>query len=97
VTKAKVISSYVQVKSALAPSGLTVQELWHHPRGLRARGETRYRKYAELDAATGRPRGFPTHTRKVEIYSTRLARAGYAPLPVYQGPRGSPDSHPEVA
>ena len=75
----------------LAPSGLTVQQLRQHPMGMRARGETRYQKYAELDAATGQPRGFPTPTRKVEIYSTRFARAGYAPLPVYQEPGGSLD------
>jgi anaerobic selenocysteine-containing dehydrogenase len=81
----------------LAPSGLTVQELRQHPRGLRARGETRYEKYAEPEAATGRPRGFPTPTRKVELYATRFTRAGYAPLPVYQEPGGSPDRHPEGA
>ena len=75
----------------LAPSGLTVQQLRQHPMGMRARGETRFQKYAEIDAATGQPRGFPTPTRKVEIYSTRFARAGYAPLPVYQEPE-SPDS-----
>jgi anaerobic selenocysteine-containing dehydrogenase len=73
----------------LAPSGLTMQQLRQHPMGLRARGETRYQKYAEMDAATGQPRGFPTPTRKVEIYSTRFAQAGYAPLPVYQEPAGS--------
>jgi anaerobic selenocysteine-containing dehydrogenase len=81
----------------LAPSGLTVQQLRQYPRGLRARGETRYQKYAELDAATGRPRGFPTPTRKVEIYSTRLAQGGYAPLPVYQEPAGSPCNRPDLA
>jgi anaerobic selenocysteine-containing dehydrogenase len=81
----------------LAPSGLTVRELRQHPRGLRARGETRYQKYAEPDRTTGRPRGFPTPTRKVELYATRLARAGYAPLPVYEEPGGSPHSRPEVA
>jgi anaerobic selenocysteine-containing dehydrogenase len=75
----------------LAPSGLTVQQLRQHPSGLRARGKTRYQKYAEMDAATGQPRGFPTPTRKVEIYSTRFAQAGYAPLPVYQAPIGSAD------
>jgi anaerobic selenocysteine-containing dehydrogenase len=81
----------------LAPSGLTVQQLRQHPIGMRARGETRYQKYAELDAATGQPRGFPTPTRKVEIYATRLARGGYAPLPVYQEPGGSPHSRPDLA
>jgi anaerobic selenocysteine-containing dehydrogenase len=81
----------------LAPSGLTVRQLRQHPMGMRARGETRYQKYAEIDAATGQPRGFPTPTRKVEIYATRFARAGYAPLPVYQEPGGSPHSHPDMA
>ncbi len=81
----------------LAPSGLTVQQLRQHPMGMRARGETRYQKYAEIDAATGQPRGFPTPTRKVEIYSTHFARAGYAPLPVYQEPGGSPHSRPDMA
>jgi len=81
----------------LAPSGLTVQQLRQHPMGLRARGETRFQKYAELDTATGQTRGFPTPTRKVEIYATSFARAGYAPLPVYQEPVGSPYSHPDTA
>ena len=81
----------------LAPSGLTMQQLRQHPRGLRARGETRYQKYAERDAATGQPRGFPTPTRKVEIYSTHFAQAGYAPLPVYQEPGGSLDMAQEYS
>jgi anaerobic selenocysteine-containing dehydrogenase len=81
----------------LAPSGLTVQQLRQHPMGMRARGETRYQKYAELDAATGQPHGFPTPTRKVEIYATSFARAGYAPLPVYQEPEGSPHSSSDLA
>ena len=67
-----------------------MQQLRQHPMGLQARGETRYQKYAEMDAATGQPCGFSTPTRKVEIYSTHFAQAGYAPLPVYQEPAGSP-------
>jgi anaerobic selenocysteine-containing dehydrogenase len=70
----------------LAPSGLTVQQLRQHPMGLRARGETRFEKYAEIEAATGQPRGFPTPSRKVEIFSTTFARAGFPPLPVYRDP-----------
>jgi anaerobic selenocysteine-containing dehydrogenase len=81
----------------LAPSGLTVQQLRQHPLGQRARGETRYQKYAEMDAATGQPRGFPTPTRKVEIYSTHFAGASYAPLPVYQEPVGGLSGHPDLA
>jgi anaerobic selenocysteine-containing dehydrogenase len=70
----------------LAPSGLTVEQLRQHPMGLRARGETRFEKYAEIDAATGQPRGFATPTRKVEIFSTTFARAGFPPLPIYRDP-----------
>jgi anaerobic selenocysteine-containing dehydrogenase len=65
----------------LAPSGLSVRQLREHPLGVRAAGQTRYRKYAETDAHTGQPRGFATPTRKLEIYSTSFAKAGHAPLP----------------
>jgi anaerobic selenocysteine-containing dehydrogenase len=65
----------------LAPSGLTVQQLRANRIGMRAAAKTRYQKYAEVDAQTGRPKGFPTPTQKIEIYSTRFAKAGYAPLP----------------
>jgi anaerobic selenocysteine-containing dehydrogenase len=65
----------------LAPSGLTVQQLRANRIGMRAAARTRYQKYAEVDAQTGRPRGFQTPTRKIEIYSTRFAKAGYAALP----------------
>ena len=65
----------------LAPSGLSVRQLREHPLGVRAPGQTRYRKYAETDAHTGQPRGFATPTGKLEIYSTSFAQAGHAPLP----------------
>ena len=65
----------------LAPSGLTVRQLRANRMGMRATAETRYQKYAEVDPQTGRPKGFQTPTRKIEIYSTRFAKAGYAPLP----------------
>jgi anaerobic selenocysteine-containing dehydrogenase len=80
----------------LAPSGLTLPQLRHHPMGLRAKGETRFQKYAEVDVATGQPRGFPTPTRKVEIYATRFVQAGYDPLPVYQEPVGGFPSRPAM-
>src|SRR4030081_3094785 len=54
--------------------------IWLHGR------PTRYQKYSEINAETGRPRGFQTPTRKVEIYSTAFARAGYAALPVRDRP-----------
>src|SRR5215510_14665652 len=70
----------------LAPAGLTMQALRAHPAGIRVPGATRYRKYAAIDAQTGQPRGFPTPTRKLEIYATRFAQAGYPPLPVVWEP-----------
>jgi anaerobic selenocysteine-containing dehydrogenase len=65
----------------LAPSGLTVEKLREERVGIRAVTQTRYRKYAELDDRTGEPQGFHTPTRKLEIFSTRLAKAGYLPFP----------------
>jgi anaerobic selenocysteine-containing dehydrogenase len=65
----------------LAPSGLTVEQLRANRIGMRAPGTTRYQKYAEVDAQTGRPKGFQTPTGKIEIYSTRFAKAGFPPLP----------------
>jgi anaerobic selenocysteine-containing dehydrogenase len=79
----------------LAPSGVTLQQLREQPRGIRAAGRTSYQKYAESDARTGRPRGFPTPTRKLELYATPLADAGYAPLPV--GPEPAEHFHGEPA
>jgi anaerobic selenocysteine-containing dehydrogenase len=65
----------------LAPSGLSLRQLREHPAGVRAPGQTRYRKYAETDPETGQPHGFATPTGKLEIYSTSFAKAGHAPLP----------------
>jgi anaerobic selenocysteine-containing dehydrogenase len=65
----------------LATSGLTVQQLRANRMGMRVPARTRYQKYAEVDAGTGRPKGFQTPTGKIEIYSTKFAKAGYAPLP----------------
>ena len=70
----------------LAPSGLSLQQLREHPVGVRVPGQTRYRKYAEIDPQTGQPRGFQTPTRKLEIYSTSFARADHPPLPVVWEP-----------
>ena len=81
----------------LAPSGLTVQHLRAHPLGMRVEIPTRYQKYAEIEAQTGQPRGFPTPTRKIEIYATRFASVGYAPLPVYHEALESAVSRPEGA
>jgi anaerobic selenocysteine-containing dehydrogenase len=49
----------------------------------------KYRKYEDG--------GFKTPTGKIELYSTRLADMGYAPLPTYEEPPESPLSRPDVA
>ncbi|MGZ9074107.1 MAG: molybdopterin dinucleotide binding domain-containing protein, partial [Rhodoplanes sp.] len=49
----------------------------------------KYRKYEDG--------GFKTPTGKIELYSTRLAEMGYAPLPTYEEPPESPLSRPDVA
>ncbi|WP_028935220.1 molybdopterin-dependent oxidoreductase [Pseudonocardia spinosispora] len=66
----------------LAPLGLAVDDLRAHPGGLRLPLQTRYRKYAEL-GPDGQVTGFATPTRRVELYSERLAEHGYSPVPVH--------------
>lgn len=79
----------------LAPSGLTVAQLRANRTGIRVNTKTRYRKFAEIDPQTGRPRGFQTPSGKVEIYSTQFAQAGYPPLPEIEGPCAREDDPSE--
>lgn len=44
-----------------------------------------------------RKAGFDTPSRKIEIYSEKLASYGYSPLPTYREPAESPVSTPELA
>ena len=67
----------------LAPSGLSTHGLREYPGGIRADVQTRYRKYAEIEAASRQPHGFETPSGKIEIYSTTFADEGYAPLPKF--------------
>jgi anaerobic selenocysteine-containing dehydrogenase len=80
----------------LEPSGLTLQQLRAHPIGMKAAVATHHRKYASIDAKSGRPRGFPTPSRKVELYASRFVGAGYDPLPTHSEPAESPISAPEL-
>jgi anaerobic selenocysteine-containing dehydrogenase len=54
-----------------------------------ARAPAKYRRYETS--------GFRTPTGKIELYSTRFEKMGYAPLPSYEEPPESPYSVPEVA
>ncbi|WP_087725050.1 molybdopterin-dependent oxidoreductase [Pandoraea sp. PE-S2T-3] len=71
----------------LAPTGLDVQTLRAHPEGI-SRPQPQYeRKYARTEA--GSVRGFATETRRVELYSERLLRHGYPPVPVHVAARAT--------
>ena len=55
-------------------------------------------KYHEkINPKTGKPRGFGTHTGKVEFYSTVLEKLGYDPLPHFEEPAETPVSQPELS
>jgi anaerobic selenocysteine-containing dehydrogenase len=64
----------------LAPAGLSVQRLRAAPDGIELAATVPLQAYAAR-RDDGAPVGFPTPTRKVEIYSERLAESGYAPVP----------------
>jgi anaerobic selenocysteine-containing dehydrogenase len=78
----------------LEPSGMSLEGLRASPVGLEAKAVTEPRKYAGIDAASRRPRGFPTPSRRVELYSLRFAAAGYDPLPAHAEPADSPVAAP---
>jgi anaerobic selenocysteine-containing dehydrogenase len=80
----------------LAPSGLTLEQLRAEPAGARLPVRTAYRKFAE-PGPDGSPVGFPTPSRKVELWSDTLAEHGYPALPTFVEPATSPRSRPDLA
>lgn len=52
---------------------------------------------APLEYRRYEAKGFRTPTGKIELYSTRLEKMGYSPLPYHEEPPESPISAPEVA
>ena len=59
---------------------------------------TMFRKYPDMyQKYDGFLKGFLTPSKKVEIYSERLKKLGYDPLPVYKEPAESPVSCPDLA
>jgi anaerobic selenocysteine-containing dehydrogenase len=64
----------------LAPAGLSVAQLRADPEGVTLPGSVTVRSYATLDDR-GNPKGFPTPSRKLEIYSETLIKSGYDPVP----------------
>lgn len=71
-------------RARIAPTGIDLDALRAEPRGIRAAVQTRYRKHAEPE--NGRPRGFRTSTRRIELYSQTLLEHGHPPVPAYEPP-----------
>ena len=76
--------------------GICLSRLVHTGRaaGASARRESRGNnplpQVCWADPQTGRPRGFATPSRKLELYSIRFAGAGFDPLPRHDEPAESP-------
>ena len=66
----------------LGPSGLTVDKLRAAPDGIELTTSALLDAHAQRDA-NGDPRGFPTPTRRIEVYSERLLQHGYPPVPSF--------------
>ena len=81
----------------LEPAGITLEQLRTHPIGMKSNVATHYRKYASADPSTGKSHGFPTPSRKLELYSIRFGAAGYDPLPCHNEPVESPVATSELA
>jgi anaerobic selenocysteine-containing dehydrogenase/ferredoxin-NADP reductase len=72
----------------LKPLGLTLEELRKHPEGIRLPLGRNFQKY--------KSQGFATETRRAELYSERLLRNGYSPVPEFVPPPGVTEDFPIV-
>jgi anaerobic selenocysteine-containing dehydrogenase len=79
----------------LAPTGVSLEQIRATPAGVRVTVQTRHAKHAEI--VNGAPRGFPTPSRKVELYSQTLLEHGYPPLPDFSEPPVGPGARPDLA
>ncbi len=70
----------------LAPSGKTAADIRGMADGMAIALPTKYGKYAAIDPGSGRPKGFNTPSRLMEIYSKTFADHGYDPLPARSEP-----------
>jgi anaerobic selenocysteine-containing dehydrogenase len=81
----------------LEPSGVDLDTLRATPGGVERPVAQRYRKYAAEDAASGKAAGFPTPSRKVELYSEQFLAHGYDPLPRFDEPALGRRADPALA
>ncbi|MFJ7207105.1 molybdopterin-dependent oxidoreductase [Streptomyces sp. NPDC098789] len=79
----------------LQPLGLTTEELRARPGGIRVEQPATHHRYAR-PCPDGTVRGFDTPTRRVELYSGRLAAHGYPPVPVHVDPAPTSRAFPLV-
>ena len=82
-------------RHVLEPSGIDLTELKANPGGLNAGLSSRYRKYAETK--NGKPVGFGTPSKRVELFSETFLNNGYDPLPSFVEPAVGPYSRPDLA
>lgn len=81
--------------AVLAPAGLSVGALRETPGGIELEASVPLAAFA-IRGDDGNPRGFPTPTRRIEIYSEVLLEHGYRPVPSFAesdippGPSGFP-------
>lgn len=68
-----------------APSNITVEQLRLNPSGISFDLPMEYQKYRKKDNA-GKFFGFPTTSKRVEIYSQTFKDRGYNPLPDWKEP-----------
>jgi anaerobic selenocysteine-containing dehydrogenase len=80
----------------LAPTGIKLRQLKDAPGGISRPIETTYEKHAGQNK-DGSVRGFATPSKRVELYSHKLATHGYPAMPEYIEPALSPVSKPEIA
>jgi anaerobic selenocysteine-containing dehydrogenase len=68
-----------------APLSITVEQIRRTPGGIPVSLPMQYRKYRNKDDA-GNFIGFPTPSKRVEIYSAIFKEHGYEPLPTWKAP-----------
>lgn len=67
---------------AVAGAGLSVDQLRANPEGVTVAGHVPLEAHATL-GDDGVPRGFPTPTKRLEVYSERLHTHGQRPIPAF--------------
>ena len=83
-------------REQLSRSGVSLDELRAKPKGISVDLQCNYAKHAENDAQ-GNPKGFPTPSCKIELWSEVFLDHGYAALPEFIEPRMSPIARPDLA